>query len=95
MSLWRKTHKFAFKALSGIIVQLRLGRSLHIMKGNKSFSKRLRVTKKGKIIARVPGHNHFNAKESGTGRQRRRRATGFHATMNATARSRFLPGSNN
>jgi ribosomal protein L35 len=35
------------------------------MKTNKSFSKRLRVTKNGKIIARKPGQNHFNAKESG------------------------------
>ena len=60
------------------------------MKTNKSFLKRLRVTKKGKVIARVPGHNHFNAKESGTGRQARRRQTSFHAAMNATARSRFL-----
>jgi ribosomal protein L35 len=61
------------------------------MKTNKSFLKRLRVTKKGKVIARVPGHNHFNAKESGTGRQSRRRQIGFHAALDNTARSRFLP----
>ena len=61
------------------------------MKTNKSYAKRLRVTKKGKVIARVPGHNHFNAKESGVGRQRRRRAAAFHAVLDATARSRFLP----
>ena len=63
------------------------------MKSNKSFLKRLRVTKRGKIVARVPGHNHFNAKESGAGRQRRRRAGTFHAALDATARSRFLPTS--
>ena len=34
------------------------------MKTNKSFSKRLKVTRKGKIVARKPGQNHFNAKES-------------------------------
>jgi len=34
------------------------------MKTNKSFAKRLKITKKGKIIARKPGTNHFNAKES-------------------------------
>ncbi|MBX4211117.1 50S ribosomal protein L35, partial [Candidatus Parcubacteria bacterium] len=34
------------------------------MKTNKSFSKRLRVTRNGKIVARKPGQNHFNAKES-------------------------------
>lgn len=59
------------------------------MKSNKSFLKRLRVTKKGKIIARVPGHNHFNAKESGTGRQRRRRASSLD--FSNLDRSRFLP----
>jgi ribosomal protein L35 len=35
------------------------------MKTNKSFTKRLKVTKNGKILARKPGQNHFNAKESG------------------------------
>lgn len=33
------------------------------MKSNKAFSKRLKVTRKGKIVARKPGQNHFNAKE--------------------------------
>lgn len=33
-------------------------------KTNKSFTKRLKVTKKGKILARKTGQNHFNAKES-------------------------------
>lgn len=60
------------------------------MKSNKSYSKRLRVTKRGKIVARVPGHNHFNAKRSGGEKQRRSRKVGFHATMTATDKSRFL-----
>ncbi len=64
------------------------------MKTNKSFSKRLRITKKGKIIARVPGHNHFNAKESSKGRMRRRRAAGFHATMRPSDLGRFFPNTN-
>ena len=59
------------------------------MKTNKSFSKRLRVSRNGKIVARVPGQNHFNAKESGTGRQRRARSVAFE--MTAQNRSRFLP----
>ncbi len=61
------------------------------MKTNKSYSKRLRVTKNGKIIARATGQNHFNAKESSAGRMRRRRAVAFHATMSNTDKSRFLP----
>lgn len=60
------------------------------MKSNKSYGKRLRVTKNGKIIARVPGHNHFNAKRSGGEKQRRARAVGFHATMRPSDKSRFL-----
>jgi ribosomal protein L35 len=34
------------------------------MKTNKSYSKRLKLTKNGKMIARKPGFNHFNAKQS-------------------------------
>lgn len=34
------------------------------MKTNKSYTKRLKVTKNGKILARRPGQNHFNAKET-------------------------------
>ncbi len=60
------------------------------MKSNKSYGKRLRLTKNGKIIARVPGHNHFNAKASGSKRQQKSRSVGFHATMTATDKSRFL-----
>jgi len=59
------------------------------MKTNKSYTKRLRVTKNGKIMARTPGHNHFNAKESGAGRMRRRRWKVLE--MSASDRSRFLP----
>ncbi|PIQ67127.1 MAG: 50S ribosomal protein L35 [Candidatus Zambryskibacteria bacterium CG_4_9_14_3_um_filter_40_16] len=33
------------------------------MKTNKSYSKRIKVTKRGKILARKSGINHFNAKE--------------------------------
>lgn len=60
------------------------------MKSNKSYSKRLRVTRKGKIVARKSGQNHFNAKDSGSKGQKKSRANTFHATMDATAKSRFL-----
>ncbi len=33
------------------------------MKTNKSFTKRMKITRKGKLISRKPGKNHFNAKE--------------------------------
>ena len=34
------------------------------IKTNKSLTKRLKITRTGKILARTPGFNHFNAKQS-------------------------------
>ncbi len=34
------------------------------MKTNKSFKKRIKLTKNGKIKSRKPGQDHLNAKES-------------------------------
>jgi len=36
------------------------------MKTNKSLTKRLKITKNGKILSRAPGFNHFNAKQPRT-----------------------------
>ncbi len=33
------------------------------MKTNKAFTKRIKITRNGKLVARKPGQNHFNAKE--------------------------------
>jgi ribosomal protein L35 len=45
------------------------------MKTNKSYSKRLKMTKNGKLLSRKPGFNHFNAKQSrGTQLAGRKRA---------------------
>ena len=60
------------------------------MKTNKSFTKRLRLTKNGKIVARRPGQNHFNAKEASSGCMARRRKVGFE--MGNKSRQRFLHG---
>jgi len=43
------------------------------MKTNKAFDKRIRVTRRGKLVARKPGQNHFNAKEGRSGQLNRRR----------------------
>ena len=48
------------------------------MKTKKIFSKRLKISKNGKITARVPGQNHFNAKESSSGRMARKRMVGLN-----------------
>lgn len=34
-----------------------------MQKTNKSFTKRLKITKSGKVLARKGGRSHFNAKE--------------------------------
>lgn len=36
------------------------------VKTNKSYTKRLKLTASGKVLARKPGFNHFNAKQSRT-----------------------------
>ena len=60
------------------------------MKTNKSYTKRIRVTKNGKLVVRVKGQNHFNAKASG-GKRRAKRAQ-VSLVFTARARRRFLPG---
>ncbi|MBU6431211.1 MAG: 50S ribosomal protein L35 [Patescibacteria group bacterium] len=58
------------------------------MKTNKSFAKRLKVTRTGKIIARKAGQNHFNAKERRSFQLMKKRAVAI--TMSNKAKSRFL-----
>ncbi len=59
------------------------------MKTNKSYTKRVRVTRNGKIVARKPGQNHFNAKQSGSKRSGKRRSVTLSLT--AKVQRRFLP----
>ena len=61
------------------------------MKTNKSYTKRIRVTRNGKLMVRVKGQNHFNAKSSGSTRSAKRRSVSINLT--AKVRARFLPGS--
>jgi ribosomal protein L35 len=61
------------------------------MKSNKSYTKRLRVTKKGKIVARKPGQNHFNAKENR--RTRTSKSQPNMIAMKRADRARYLAGS--
>jgi ribosomal protein L35 len=44
------------------------------MKSNKAYLKRIRVTKNGKLVARKPGQDHYNATESGSVRMGKKRA---------------------
>jgi ribosomal protein L35 len=58
-------------------------------KTNKSFTKRLKMTKTGKVLGRKPGFNHFNAKQSRTKQLAGKRAVPF--VMTNKAKARFLP----
>jgi ribosomal protein L35 len=60
------------------------------MKTNKSFSKRLRVTRTGKIVGRKAGQNHFNAKESSRTRMAKNRT--LTVNFKNKAKARFLNG---
>ncbi len=57
-------------------------------KTNKSFSKRLKVTKNGKIVARKTGQNHFNAKESRRSQLRKKQGVAF--PMSNKDKARFI-----
>lgn len=59
------------------------------MKTNKSFTKRIKVTKNGKLAARKPGQGHFNAKESGQKSMAKKRSSEMNLTQKI--KRRFLP----
>ncbi|MBP9856041.1 MAG: 50S ribosomal protein L35 [Candidatus Pacebacteria bacterium] len=60
------------------------------MKTNKSLAKRLKVTRNGKVMARKPGHNHFNAKASRKSQLSAKRPATL--AMGQRTRRRFLSG---
>ena len=58
------------------------------MKTNKSYLKRIKVTKNGKLVTRKIGQNHFNAKNRTNTTLKKRRAISFH--MTSKNRGRYL-----
>lgn len=60
------------------------------MKTNKSFTKRVRVTRNGKILARKSGQDHFNAKERGRTKGTKKR--GITLALTTRIKRRFLGG---
>ncbi len=63
------------------------------MKTNKSITKRLKITKNGKIIGRKPGFNHFNSKQSR--RKQLNGKKGVEFNLSNKERSRFIPKKSN
>ena len=56
------------------------------MKSSKSYTKRLKITKNGKILSRKRGQNHFNAKERGVKKQNKRSFVSFNLAKKAILR---------
>ena len=59
------------------------------VKTTKSYTKRLKITRNGKLIARKPGQNHFNAKERSRTSSNKHRPQSI--IMSNKDRARFLP----
>jgi len=59
------------------------------MKTNKSLSKRIKITKTGKLLVRSSGQNHFNAKESRSSQLNAKR--GRVITMKNKDLGRYFP----
>ncbi|MBI4692342.1 MAG: hypothetical protein HY773_02825 [Candidatus Terrybacteria bacterium] len=58
-------------------------------KTNKSLSKRLKITKKGKVLARTAGHCHFNAKQKRSKQLTGKRLQSFD--INKKELGKYLP----
>jgi ribosomal protein L35 len=61
------------------------------MKSNKSYLKRIKVTKNGKLLTRKIGQNHFNAKNRSNTTLKKRRSVAFQMTNKN--RGRYLNNS--
>ncbi|MEI6022878.1 MAG: 50S ribosomal protein L35 [bacterium] len=59
------------------------------VKTNKSYTKRLKLTPSGKVLARKPGFNHFNAKQSRTTQLAGKKMVDF--AIKAKDLGRFIP----
>ncbi len=62
-------------------------------KTNKSYTKRLKVTRTGKIKARRPGLNHYNARQSRSTQLEKKR--GMDVKMSHKHLSRVMPHRSN
>jgi len=58
---------------------------------NKSYTKRVRVSPKGKLLVRKPGGNHFNGAERGQ-KQLDRKRMGRTLKLDTKTAGRFLQG---
>lgn len=60
------------------------------MKTNKSFQKRIKLTRTGKLVTRRKGQNHYNAKDCGVTTIAKRRTSTDTVSISNKNKSRFL-----
>lgn len=60
------------------------------LKTSKAVAKRFRVTKRGKVVKRRAGQDHFNARESGNVTRAKRRPAQLSVSDQANVK-RFMP----
>jgi len=60
------------------------------MKTHKALTKRFRVTKKGKVLKRAAGQDHFNSREGGTTTRNKRRDRKMSESFTKTIRQLTL-----
>lgn len=63
------------------------------MKTKKSFAKRIKVTKTGKLLKRHGGQDHFNARDTGKQTKKKRRDTSMSESYRHSLKS-LLPHHN-
>jgi ribosomal protein L35 len=56
------------------------------MKTNKSFAKRIKATKNGKLLNRKSGQNHFNAKDRRSAKAAKNQSSEFHISNKSASR---------
>ena len=56
-------------------------------KTHKAFSKRIKVTKNGKLLKRAAGQNHFNSRDTGVQTKRKRRDTNMSESYRHSLKS--------
>ena len=59
------------------------------MKTKKSFSKRVKVTKNGKLLIRKGGQNPFNSRDTGTVTKKKRRDSSLSESYRHTMKSQL------
>ncbi len=60
------------------------------MKTHNAIAKRFKVTKTGKVLKRVAGQDHFNARESGKVTRNKRRDRAMSESYTKTIKKRVI-----